>query len=213
MTTHIDAIRHSNLLRLIAEAGSADALARRSGTSSSYLSQIRSGREWAPGRVRQVGDRLAAKLEQAMDKPSGWMNTPPRPDPDVIPWHAGRDCPLISWEEAGSGGTPPSGEPEAHLHCPIECGPGTFALRVAGLSMAPRFRDGDYIFVDPDAAERNRGFVLVRPANGRGATFRQLVEEAGVRYLKALNRNWPNRIAEADDNAVCGVVVFHGHVV
>ncbi len=45
------------------------------------------------------------------------------------------------------------------------------------------------------------------------STFRQLVEEAGVRYLKALNRNWPNRIAEADDNAVCGVVVFHGHVV
>ena len=214
MNLQIDAVRHRNLLRLIAEAGSAQALANRSGTSSAYLSQIRSGREWARGRVRQVGDRLAAKLEKGMGKPAGWMDAPPRPAPDLVPWDAGRDCPLISWEEApdADAASRPT-EPDAHLHCPIPCGPGTFALRVAGPSMAPRFRDGDYIFVDPDAAERDRGFVLVRPSNGRGATFRQLVEDAGRRYLKALNRDWPNRIAESDDDAVCGVVVFHGRAV
>ena len=78
------------------------------------------------------------------------------------------------------------------------CRPGTFALRIAGLSMAPGFRDGAYFFVDPDATERDRGFVLVRPANGAQHHLPPTVEEAGVRFLKALNREWPNRVAAVD---------------
>ena len=217
MTRQLDRIRRRNLQRLIAEAGSAEALARRAETSSAYVSQIRSGTEYAKGKVRRVGDRLAAKLEKAMDKPVGWMDAPPPPDPhaDIVPWHSGRDCPLISWAEAGAWRDAPGfTQPEARLHCPIHCGPNTFALRIPGQSMEPRFQIGDYIFVDPDAVECNGGFVVVRRPNAGVATFRQLIQEDDRRYLKALNPEWPGRIVQAeDDAAVCGVVVFQGSTV
>ena len=69
-----EAVRLSNLEHLVAEAGSAVALARLAGTSESYLSQIRNQLLTAKGTPRGVGDDLAAKLEQAMGKPNGWMD-------------------------------------------------------------------------------------------------------------------------------------------
>ena len=142
---------------------------------------------------------------------------PPAPDLDAntVPWHSGRDCPLISWEEAGAWRDAPGFTlPEARPHCPIPCGPNTFALRVPGQSMEPRFRTGDYIFVDPDAVEHSGGFIIVRRPQAKAATFRQLIEEDDRRYLKALNPEWPDRIVQAeDDDAVYGVVVFQGSTV
>jgi len=69
-----ETVRLSNLELLVAEAGSAAALARLAGTSESYLSQIRNQLLTAKGTPRGVGDELAAKLEQAMGKPHGWMD-------------------------------------------------------------------------------------------------------------------------------------------
>ena len=69
-----ETVRLSNLELLVAEAGSAAALARLAGTSESYLSQIRNQLRTAKGTPRGVGDELAAKLEQAMGKPNGWMD-------------------------------------------------------------------------------------------------------------------------------------------
>ena len=84
-------------------------------------------------------------------------------------------------------------------------------LKVAGESMAPRFLDGEYIFVDPDEPAGSGSFVVVRRANDGAATFKQLLVEDGRRYLKAANPDWPEPIVEAAaDAAVCGVVVFQG---
>ena len=210
MTRHIDRIRLKNLGRLIAEAGSASELARRAGVSGAYLSHVRAGTPYPSGNPRRMGDRLAARLERAMGRPPGWMNEERAYDEGPFPPGSGH--PVISWVQAGT--WTEARELPAHterLHCPLPCGPDTFVLRVAGESMAPRFPDGDYVFVDPDVPAENGSFVVVRRANDGAATFKQLVVEDDRRYLKAANPNWPEPIVEAEpDAAVCGVVVFQG---
>jgi len=208
MTRQIDRTRLQNLRRLIAEAGSLSALARRAGVSRAYLARVRAGTPYPSGNPRRMGDRVAAKLEQAMGRPVGWMDGPTRHTPAPLP--PGEGFPVISWVQAGKWTEArefPAGA--ERLHCPLPCGPDTFVLRVAGQSMAPRFPDGDYIFVDPDVPAANGRFVVVQRDDG--ATFKQLVEEDGRRYLKAANPDWPEPIVEVEPGAaVCGVVVFHG---
>ena len=210
MTRRIDRIRLGNLARLIAEAGTASALATRAGISGAYLSHVRKGTPYPSGNPRRLGDRLAAKLERAMGKPPGWMDEERSYETGSFPPGGGH--PLLSWAQAAiwsEAREPPTAA--ERLNCPLPCGPDTFVLKVAGESMAPRFPDGDYIFVDPDVpAESGRFVVVGRPDDG-AATFKQLVVEDGRRYLKAANPAWPEPIVEMQpDAAVCGVVVFQG---
>ncbi|MBV8271097.1 MAG: hypothetical protein JO067_02370 [Cupriavidus sp.] len=62
-------IRIANVLMLEREIGSRSALARKVGSSQSYLSQC-----VGPKAVRAVGDELARRLEEVMGKPVGWMD-------------------------------------------------------------------------------------------------------------------------------------------
>ncbi len=74
----IEEIRYNNLLMLIEENGGQNGgqteVARRSGTSPTYLSQIVIRFTKASGQVAIVGSKLARKLEQGCDKPVGWMD-------------------------------------------------------------------------------------------------------------------------------------------
>lgn len=68
----------------------------------------------------------------------------------------------------------------------------TFALRVVGDSMEPEFREGMILIVEPDMEPQPGDYVIVR--NGADeTTFKQLVRDAGVWYLKPLNPRWPIR--------------------
>lgn len=228
MTRKLETIRNENLERLIAEAGSAAELARRAGTSSSYLSQVRHHMSTRRGTPRGVGDKLAVKLERGMGKPVGWMDEPHdagQPQASVAQEtnaHSGPDIrglhPVISWVQAGewcaiAEGYAPPFESEL-LPCPVKCSEDTFVLRIRGGSMEPRFHDGDLIFVDPNVAAVNGRYVVVKLDGSNEATFKQLVVEGDRQYLKALNPDWPNRIIEIDEEAtICGVVVFKGEVV
>jgi SOS-response transcriptional repressor LexA len=126
--------------------------------------------------------------------------------------------PLISWVQAGewteiSEGYVPQYESEL-LPCPVRCSEETFVLRVHGVSMEPRFHEGDLIFVDPDATPVHGKYVVVQLDESNEATFKQLIVEENRQYLKALNPDWPNRIIEVNAAAtICGVVVFKGEVV
>lgn len=62
-------IRKKNAQTLAQEVGSWAELARRAETDPKYLSQIVSEKG-----TRQVGDKLARKLEQGCSKPHGWMD-------------------------------------------------------------------------------------------------------------------------------------------
>jgi uncharacterized protein YaeQ len=71
----ISEIRHENLLTLIDEMGSAEALAEAAGTSSVYLSQVKNrSPDSKTGKPRQIGDPMARRLESACKKPEGWMD-------------------------------------------------------------------------------------------------------------------------------------------
>ena len=218
-------LRLDNLERLVAEAGSAVALARLAQTSDSYLSQIRNQLTTAKGTPRGVGDGLAAKLEQAMGKPNGWMDESHRQG-DEAPVAGNAEPgpalhsmqPLISWVQAGEwaeiAGNFDIGEAEDLLPCPVRCSPDTFVLRVRGESMEPKFHDGDLIFVDPKVSPDSGKYVVVRIEDLHEATFKQLIVEGGHQYLKAVNPDWPKRIIEVNANAtICGVVVFKGELV
>lgn len=83
------------------------------------------------------------------------------------------------------------GDAEDWLPCPRKFGPHAFALRVRGISMEPRYHDGDIIFVDPDAHIEHGKYVVVLLDDEHEATFKQLVMESGQRFLRALNPDWP----------------------
>ncbi len=227
MTRKHDRTRLANLELLITEAGSAAKLARIAGANSSYLSQVRRQMQTLKGTPRGIGDELAEKLERALGKPVGWMDeshncareesppeylmTEPEPDPRYL-------HPLISWAQASKWAeimvyfVP--GDAETYLPCPVTCSEETFVLRVRGVSMEPKFHEGDLIFVDPNIAAAHGKYVVVRLDESNEATFKQLIVEGNQQYLKALNPDWPNRIIEVNSAAtICGVVVFKGEVV
>ena len=221
-------VRLENLELLIAEAGSAVKLARIAGTNSSYLSQVRNQMPTKKGTPRGVGDDLAEKLERGMGKPHGWMdesqeNGKEQPvTSEEMNAHNGPDIrslhPLISWVQAGewteiSEGYVPPYETEL-LPCPVRCSEQTFVLRVQGVSMEPKFHEGNLIFVDPKATPAHGKYVVVQLDESNEATFKQLIVEENRQYLKALNPDWPNRIIEVKaDATICGVVVFKGELV
>lgn len=63
-------IRHANLLLLLASTEvSAEAFAHACGSSASSISQVKT-------KTRNIGDNLARRIEKAMNKPYGWMDTP-----------------------------------------------------------------------------------------------------------------------------------------
>lgn len=61
-------LRRHNLLLLIEEAGSIRTLAEKAGTAPNYLSEIKAA-------DRGMGHKVARKLEAAMGKPIGWIDT------------------------------------------------------------------------------------------------------------------------------------------
>lgn len=80
----------------------------------------------------------------------------------------------------------------------------TYALRVQGDSMEPKFPNGAILIVEPEEEARNGSFVIVRQ-NGSDATFKQLVLDGGQTYLKPLNERYPI-MPMRPDAIICGVV-------
>jgi hypothetical protein len=79
--------RGRNLEALIAEAAGVALLARRAGVNEKYLRQIM-GRFQGPRdrKPRELGDRIACKLEAAFERPDGWMDQPrPQGVPESSP--------------------------------------------------------------------------------------------------------------------------------
>ncbi|QVI77388.1 LexA family protein [Pseudomonas syringae] len=85
-----------------------------------------------------------------------------------------------------------------------------FWLEVKGDSMtaptAPSIPEGSQILVDTRADVRPGKLVIAKLAGSNEATFKKLVEDGGVRYLKPLNSAYPT-VQCADDCRIIGVVV------
>lgn len=120
----------------------------------------------------------------------------------LIPWGK-----VATWRDAVKHVTPDSEQ----YPCPIDCGPETFALRVEGISMEPRFRAGEIVFVDPQAEPRDDCFVIAQADSDPVPKLKRYLVEGGKAYLHSLNPQWPEPIAAVDSSVILvGVVIFKG---
>ncbi|WP_018693555.1 LexA family protein [Algicola sagamiensis] len=121
--------------------------------------------------------------------------------------------PLISWAQAENWESiDPSEKLSAkHFPCPVECSDKTFVLKVSGVTMEPKFWEGDLIFVDPLAESKHGSFVIAKVSEQGDVTFKQLIQEGGSKVLKPVNPNWPEQfVSLGDDSKIIGSVVFSG---
>lgn len=80
----------------------------------------------------------------------------------------------------------------------------SLALRVQGLSMSPKFNDGDVILVNTDNTTPQSGDYVVAMYNDE-ATFKQYISEAGTVQLMPLNPMY-SPLKVAGDIKVIGTV-------
>ena len=121
-----------------------------------------------------------------------------------------RQVPLISWVQAGAFKEVITDMTIAKefIHCPTRCSASTYALQVEGESMMDRFRPGQIIFVDPEVAPVSGQFVIAMLEDSNRVTFKQLITDDGEQYLKALNKDWPERIIKVTENCrIIGTVI------
>lgn len=79
----------------------------------------------------------------------------------------------------------------------------TFALRVIGDSMEPKFKEGMVLVVEPELDPQPGDFVIAKNG-GEETTFKQLVKDGADWYLKPLNERYP--IKPLGANTIIGVV-------
>jgi SOS-response transcriptional repressor LexA len=204
-------IRRLNLLRLKREqcGDNATRLAERIGRANTYVSRMLYP-EGKAGKKR-IAEDMAEVIEKAFSLPKGWLDGQDKNNVEPGPAIKGR-IPLISWVQAGSFCEAVDlllpGDAERWMDCPRDHSPSTYALRVRGPSMEPRFYDGEIIMVDPAAQADSGRFVIAKKTGSQEATFKQLVIDGGDTYLKAMNPQWPEPIIRIDEEwIICGVVI------
>jgi len=156
-----------------------------------------------------------AELAHALQCDALWLSTGRgKPEPAAGKGAALSDVqlrgrvPLISfvaagnWDEAVDNFAPGSADQWIDTTVPVKRH--TYALRVEGDSMEPRFPSGAIIIVEPESEPKNGSYVIARQ-NGSDATFKQLILDGGVWFLKPVNPRYPLMQLGADA-VICGVV-------
>ena len=218
----IKQVRLENLLTLIKAVGSQIKFSRKVEIDSTHLSQIKN-----PKNKKNLGEKLARKIEGAMGLPYGWMDKLHHdPSKDItdqinsaetdISWmlnvEPGPDLPrkgvpVISWVQAGNAAEAidnfEPGDAEEWVIPHHEPRDHTYALRISGESMAPRFPPGMILVIEPMMIADPGDFVIAKNGDEE-ATFKQLIKEDGKHYLKPLNPQFP--VIEMGTFEVIGVV-------
>lgn len=199
-------LRRANLRRLIAERfdRNASAFARAVERSQSQISDLLAGR-------KPFGEKFARAVEAKIGVSTGWLdqNHQERLDGNIEPPGRPEDkVPLISWVQAGDyqqviDNLEP-GDTEEWISTTVPIRKHTYALRVVGDSMEPRFPEGSIIIVEPTLRAEPGHFVIVRNGDHE-ATFKQLIRDGGDWFLKPLNPRYPVKPMPRGA-VVCGVV-------
>ncbi|MBZ7547909.1 LexA family transcriptional repressor [Klebsiella oxytoca] len=168
---------------------------------------------------RNIGDKLARKIETALNLPFGWMDVLHPTESDGNVKYRGINetkgsYPVISWISAGQ--WMEAVEPyhrraiDRWYDTTIVCSEDSFWLDVKGDSMTSpaglSIPEGAAILVDPEVEPINGKLVVAKLDGENEATFKKLVIDAGRKFLKPLNPQYP--MLEVNGNCrIIGVVV------
>jgi hypothetical protein len=151
--------RRANLAELIRELGTLEAVANAADTSPVYLSQIKNqAPDVKTGRPRQMGARMARRMEIAAHKPVGWMDAQHLSAGETLAAYAVAQDLSQSIEETAV--TIPWEQP---MTAPL---PKQFKLTAPDEALAPRVRTGQSVEFDSQLQPRPGDGVLVQDAHG-----------------------------------------------
>jgi SOS-response transcriptional repressor LexA len=151
--------------------------------------------------TKGIGDQIAREIENALGLHNGYLDMPfgvGEFDDATILSHTGRRLPVLDAFKASAWCAHKLGVErrtvEEWIDAPGPVGPDAFILRVAGLSMEPKFLEGDKVVIDPALEVLSGHFLVVQQNKSDAAMLRQLKQEGEQLYLLALNPDWPQRI-------------------
>jgi SOS-response transcriptional repressor LexA len=108
---------------------------------------------------------------------------------EPIPWlDRATKVPLLTWDEIIEWSVSKN-KNQTHelILTDAAIGKSGFALKIKDASMDPVFPKNTVLITDPDKQAKDRNFVIAKLANHPEAIFRQLLLDAGDRYLKPLS--------------------------
>lgn len=156
-----------------------------------------------------------AELERRMGRVP--LDTPDdfdTPQKRRVPQSIGRHVPIISWVQAGQWSDSPSissHEQEKIFITGNKLPKNTFALRVSGNSMEDcngknHFPNGSIILANPDVTANDNDFVVAMDEATQEATFKQLINDCGIKFFKPLNPQFP--VMKVTETTIVKGVVF-----
>lgn len=174
---------------------------------------------WAPERLAKAladGQPLRtagapAAPEAPKGKGSGFGNV-------EAAFMGNRRIPVISFVRAGHWAEAADpyalGEGEEFVLSALDVSEQTFAVRVAGDSMEPEFKEGDLVIIDPNVRPRPGDFVVAKNGHEE-ATFKKYrprgMSDAGIEIaeLVPLNPDYPTQRSDLTPFVVIGTMVEH----
>lgn len=191
-------------------------LAAKCGVSRAAVAQ------WEAGVTRPSLDNLV-KAAEALSVWLSWLTVGDQSLPDGPNPFAGGTArqpllPVVDYSRAGdwdATAPPTSPAPDAAIATDLVLSACAFALVIADDSMAPEFRDGDKIIIDPDVPPQPGDLIIAKLDRDEQATFRKYRPRAEgdgptTFELVPLNPDWPAITVGADNpGRIIGTLVEH----
>jgi SOS-response transcriptional repressor LexA len=197
---HIKEIRRQNLRAMARAAGGVTALAHRLERSQSQISHLIGANP-----CKYIGDKMAASIEQAFNKPSGWLDQlhdQGRPMPEVLlPSTAAVPFLSLAQIRRWMGTT--------NVALKTVFSNKMYALQISAEEMEAalgvRFPNGAVILIDAKHSIKNNSFIAMMAKNTNDFLLGQFITEDRKHYLKPLNHRY--MVTEVtDQHIICGVV-------
>jgi SOS-response transcriptional repressor LexA len=171
------------------------------GISASQFSQL-----LGENSVRNIGDKMARKIEVALKLPNAWLDSIHEDQPQVDAnvsnlrdYKPTARYPVLSkvqagaWDEACEPYT--IKDVDMWLESDAHTQGDAFWLQVEGDSMAApigmSIPAGTYVLFDTGREAVNGSLVVAKLTDDNEATFKKLIIDGSQKYLKGLNPQWP----------------------
>lgn len=204
--------------RLKATGKSARGASLEAGLDADTIRNILRGRSVSPG-----FDKIQ-KLAKALNCSVAYLTgrtLRPEDGPEVEPAEKDHtEIPVVSYVEAGKWGAAvdpyPMGKSDEFLGVNYPLGPRSFALKIRGNSMAPEFKNGDVVVIDPDVAPIPGDCVVAKLDREEEATFKKFrprgKDKKGneIIELAPINTDYPVLIIDSSSpGSIVGTMIEH----